>query len=112
MPPVVKDQKERILKPDDIARISSAVLQGTGIDLRYYKAPTISRRLSRRYALSKVSSVDEYLTLLKQDKSEIRALCEDTLVQVTSFFRDSSVFATLCKKILPDTLENLDDSGI
>ncbi len=76
-----------------------------GIDFAQYKRGTISRRLARRLALHDVSILDEYLTLLENDSAEVRALCQDLLISVSSFFRDPATFDALKATVLPHLLD-------
>ena len=47
-----------------------------------------------------------YLALLQGDPDEVRALYEDILIHVTSFFRDPAVFEALESQILPAILKD------
>src|SRR6185312_14029355 len=64
------------------------------------------RRLARRMALRRAGGPREYLTLLEREPEEIRALYEDILIHVTSFFRDPAVFETLESQLLPAILKD------
>ena len=66
-----------------------------GVDFSEYKRPTIERRLARRMALRRAEDLQDYLALLQGDPEEVRALYEDILIHVTSFFRDPEVFEAL-----------------
>jgi two-component system, chemotaxis family, CheB/CheR fusion protein len=46
-------------------------------------------------------TLDDYVSVLRSDASEVEQLFNDILINVTSFFRDPGAFATLQKKILP-----------
>ena len=50
--------------------------------------------------------MDRYLEVLRNDPVEIDLLAKDLLINVTSFFRDPSVFAYLETKIVPDLVRN------
>ena len=85
--------------------IMAIVKTVAGVDFREYKSPTFERRLGRRMALRKVQTHERYLDLLKHDPDEVRALCEDALIHVSSFFRDPEVFETLKVRALPAILK-------
>ncbi len=70
-------------------------------DFTYYKQSTIRRRIYRRMALNKIITPDLYVSFLQKHKSEQDILYQDFLIPVTSFFRDTSVFETLCKEVFP-----------
>lgn len=89
---------------DDAAafkQILSLLHQHSKVDFTYYKQNTIRRRIARRIALHKSDGLEDYLTLLHSDKSEVETLFQDLLIPVTSFFRDENTFEELCGKIFP-----------
>src|SRR5438067_5222088 len=86
-------------------KILAVVRAATGVDFSEYKHATIERRAARRMALREAEDLDSYLRLLQTDEQETRALCEDVLIHVTSFFREPAAFEALSKKILPRIFE-------
>jgi two-component system, chemotaxis family, CheB/CheR fusion protein len=72
-----------------------------GVDFGEYKLSTIVRRLARRMALRRMPDERAYLALLQGDPAEARALYEDILIHVTSFFRDPKVFEVLDRRSCP-----------
>jgi two-component system CheB/CheR fusion protein len=67
----------------------------TGRDFGHYKRSTIFRRIARRMQLRQIEDLSAYLDLLQEISEEVRALAEDLVVIVRSFFRDAEVFAKL-----------------
>ena len=90
---------------EQIKRIFSLLRTAAGVDFSHYKRPTIERRLQRRMALHKLTSVEEYLGLLERQPQEARLLFQDILIHVTFFFREPDSFATLAEKVFPRLLE-------
>ncbi|HZR09207.1 MAG TPA: CheR family methyltransferase, partial [Myxococcales bacterium] len=86
-------------------KILALVRSRTGVDFSEYKPATIERRAARRMALRQENDLESYLRLLETDEAEIRALSEDVLIHVTSFFRDAAVFETIGKEIVPQIVE-------
>jgi two-component system CheB/CheR fusion protein len=84
-----------------LAPIMKLIRDLVGVDFGEYKFPTFERRLSRRMALRRVEERATYLEILKREPDEVRALYEDTLIHVSSFFRDPDVFDTLKTMVLP-----------
>ena len=82
-------------------RIIALVRAVVHVDFGEYKAPTFERRLARRMALRRVDTIGAYLQLLQQAPDEVWALFEDTLIHVTSFFRDPEVFEHLKTSVFP-----------
>src|SRR4029078_7713042 len=57
-------------------------------------------------SLRRAQDAKAYLALLQGDPEEARALYEDILIHVTSFFRDPAVFEALTTQILPAILKD------
>ncbi|MEZ4682698.1 MAG: CheR family methyltransferase [Caldilineaceae bacterium] len=77
------------------------VSRQTGHDLRHYKVSTMRRRIARRMSIVGVPSLAQYAALLMQDADEAHALFQDSLVSVTSFFRDSDAYEMLERDCIP-----------
>ncbi|HEX6275520.1 MAG TPA: CheR family methyltransferase [Polyangiaceae bacterium] len=88
-----------------VGRILSLVQASVGVDFTEYKGRTLERRLARRMAIRRTDAIQDYLALVQREPEEIRALYEDLLIHVTSFFRDREVFQRLEAEILPDILQ-------
>ena len=97
-PPAADDAEVR----DQILMV---VRNALGVDFGEYKLATVQRRLARRMALRRVPDEPAYLALLQGDPAEARALYEDILIHVTSFFRDPTLFDALESQILPAILK-------
>jgi two-component system CheB/CheR fusion protein len=73
----------------------------TGHDFTNYKRGTVLRRIGRRISLLELESIDDYALLIRDTPEEATALLKDLLISVTNFFRDSSLFETLERDIIP-----------
>jgi chemotaxis methyl-accepting protein methylase/signal transduction histidine kinase/chemotaxis response regulator CheB len=104
-PADIEGKTDPASKATTLIKIMAVIKTVAGVDFREYKSPTFGRRLGRRMALRKVQSQQKYLELLKREPDEARALCEDALIHVTSFFRDPEVFETLKVRVLPQILK-------
>ncbi|WP_439533695.1 chemotaxis protein CheB [Polymorphobacter sp.] len=106
----VQARAARPVAPDAHGWLATALdrLQAGGYDFRGYKAGTIQRRIERRALMAgyNANSVDRYVAGLASNDQELTLLANDLLINVTSFFRDEEVFATLCETILPDLVRN------
>ena len=89
-----------------LEKLFALVRNAVGIDFREYKSATFERRLARRMALRHVDSLADYVKLLEGSLDEARALYEDALIHVTSFFRDPEAFEALKKHVFPALLEH------
>ncbi len=104
-------QRPQLPRDDDsvpdgqMRRIFDLLRPVSGVDFRHYKLPTIKRRLLRRMALHRLTSVDDYIKLLQGNPIELRGLFQDLLIHVTRFFREPESFAALATDIFPRFLE-------
>ena len=90
----------------ELAKILSLVKASTGVDYAQYKPTTIRRRISRRMVLHKIETIDAYLKRLESDPSEVEALYQDLLINVTCFFRDPEVWQYLKEQVFPNILKH------
>jgi len=72
-----------------------------GTDFTCYKQTTTRRRILRRMAINKITSVEDYLAYLKTNTEEQDLLYDDFLIPVTSFFRNPESFKELQETFLP-----------
>jgi chemotaxis methyl-accepting protein methylase/FixJ family two-component response regulator/signal transduction histidine kinase len=90
-------------------------LRRSGHDFGGYKIGTMQRRIERRarmmqgVGMSGPAALAAYVSRLDHDQAELRALANDLLINVTSFFRDPDVFAGLANRILPELVLRHDD---
>jgi two-component system CheB/CheR fusion protein len=99
---------ERNPSPDWLPEIIDLLRTRTAHDFRLYKEGTLRRRIERRMAIAAVESDDmeRYIHVLKGDTQEFDRLAADLLINVTSFFRDPTVFDFLAEKIIPDLVRS------
>ena len=92
-----------------LSKIFSLLRVQTGQDFSFYKTNTIQRRISRRMVLNQIEDHEAYLSFLRQNSRELKALFQELLIGVTNFFRDPESFEVLKKKVLPDVFSRLKD---
>lgn len=78
----------------------------TGVEFIHYKPATVQRRIARRMALRRITTLEEYGSYLAENPHEARILHDDILIHVTSFFRDPEAFETLKAKVFPELIKN------
>jgi two-component system CheB/CheR fusion protein len=80
----------------------------TAHDFTLYKEGTLQRRIERRMAMLSITpdNVGDYVKILQDDTDELDLLAKDLLINVTSFFRDPSVFDFLAEHIIPDLVRD------
>ncbi|MEG5170566.1 chemotaxis protein CheB [Microcoleus sp. B3-D7] len=91
---------------DALATIFALIKSTAGVDFRHYKPTTIARRIQRRMVLYKLESLEDYAQHLRQNSAEVKALYEEILIHVTSFFRDPEVFEKLKELVFPTITQN------
>ena len=86
-------------------RVLRLLREATGVDFQEYRETTIRRRILRRMALHTHRELADYVRLLEEDRSEVDALFEDVLINVTRFFREPEAFEELKKTVFPEILK-------
>jgi two-component system, chemotaxis family, CheB/CheR fusion protein len=99
--PELTDGDGEISSEDGITTIFGLLRSQTGVDFTHYKQTSLNRRIQRRMMLSKSAKIDDYAVYLQQNPSEVMALYQDLLINVTSFFRDPDSFEMLKREVFP-----------
>ena len=91
---------------EELRKIHIILLHKHDVDFTLYKQTTIIRRIIRRMSLNRLNSLDQYIKLLRESPVEVDHLYKDLLINVTSFFREPTLYTALSKKIFPALLKN------
>ncbi len=75
-----------------ISQIYRIIFEEKGVDFSQYKKSTIIRRIERRISAVRMSSLNDYVDYLINNKEEATNLYNDMLIGVTEFFRDGDAF--------------------
>jgi len=94
----------------ELRKIHLMLLNKHDVDFTLYKQTTIIRRIIRRMALNRLSSLEQYTQLLRESGNEADLLYKDLLINVTSFFREPTMYTALAKKIFPALLKGRKDN--
>ncbi|PSB31868.1 CheR family methyltransferase [Stenomitos frigidus] len=89
-----------------LTNIFALLRSNMGVDFSRYKINTIERRMQRRMLLYKLEKLDDYATYLQEHPVEVKALYEEILIHVTSFFRDPEAFDLLKTRVFPTIVEH------
>jgi two-component system CheB/CheR fusion protein len=89
-----------------LATIFGLLKSSAGVDFSQYKAATLNRRMLRRMVLYKMERLEDYAQYLLDHPAEVKALYEEILIHVTSFFRDLEVFQRLKEYVFPTITQN------
>jgi two-component system CheB/CheR fusion protein len=96
---------------DALQALLEQVRAQIGIDFGNYKRPTILRRLQRRLAATEMHTLSEYTQHLASHPDEYQRLVASFLINVTEFFRDSTLFAFLREQVVPDLIAHARTQG-
>jgi len=96
------------LSDEQLLSLASILDAHADFDLRVYKSPTVSRRVTRRMGLAGFDDFDTYCEVLRTEGAERTKLCRDLLVNVTEFFRDEDAFADLNRLVVRPLVEQLE----
>lgn len=91
---------------DALATIFALLRSTTGVDFSRYKPNTLDRRIGRRMLLYKLEQLEDYAAYLQEHPAEVKALYEEILIHVTSFFRDPEAFELLKERVFPTITQN------
>jgi two-component system CheB/CheR fusion protein len=91
---------------EHLAKIFMLLRAKSGNDFSCYKQNMVLRRIKRRMAVNRLERIKDYLRLLRSSPSEVDALFDDLLINVTGFFRDADSFIVLKQLVYP----SLDDA--
>ncbi|HKF22825.1 MAG TPA: chemotaxis protein CheB [Candidatus Angelobacter sp.] len=89
----------------DLSHLFRILKQVSKIDFSDYKPATVRRRILRRMALRKISSLRKYIEYVSGHRDEAEALHQDILINVTSFFRNPEAFESLKQHVYPTLLK-------
>jgi two-component system CheB/CheR fusion protein len=91
---------------DGIESIFQALRRATGVDFTHYRQSTIRRRIHRRMIVHKIDRLSDYVKYVLTNPPEVKALYQDMLINVTSFFRNPKVFDALKSEVFPQILKH------
>jgi two-component system CheB/CheR fusion protein len=86
---------------DFLPDIVELLRQKTVHDFTLYKRGTLERHVERRMAMAGIKTAESYLVWLRRDEAELDQLSREMLINVTSFFRDPTVFEYLAREVIP-----------
>src|SRR6267378_50851 len=91
--------------PETLAQIFGMLREKSGLDFTLYRQTTIRRRIARRMLIHGVSTLEAYRRYLEEHPSQVQALSNDLLVNVTRFFRDADAFRILERSVFPSIIK-------
>src|SRR5437870_6708610 len=88
-----------------LAQIFRMLREKSGLDFTLYRQTTIRRRIARRMLIHSVGTLEAYRRYLEEHPSQVQALSNDLLVNVTRFFRDADAFRILQRSVFPSIIK-------
>lgn len=86
-------------------KVMTELKKAEGIDLACYRRAMLERRLAARMAKLQITDPPDYLAHLRSDPDEPKRLLDAFSIQVSAFFRNSAVFESLAKTVLPEIID-------
>ena len=91
--------------PKALDQILRMLREKHGVDFTLYRQTTIRRRIARRMLVHGIDTLENYRRYLEEHPSQVQALYNDLLVNVTRFFRDPEVFRILERSVFPGIIK-------
>ena len=104
-PPIAVETPIAASEGAAVNSIFQSLRRSTGVDFTHYRQTTILRRIQRRMIVHKMEKLEEYVRYLQANSNEIKALYQDMLINVTSFFRNPAVFDALTGVVFPSLMK-------
>jgi two-component system CheB/CheR fusion protein len=97
----IAPQPEVPSEENDLRKIFRLLRSASGVDFTNYKQTTVRRRIARRMLVQRCETLPQYAKYVGEHAEEVKALFDDVLIHVTSFFRDPEVYQFLKTGIFP-----------
>jgi two-component system CheB/CheR fusion protein len=91
--------------PHGLSAVYQMLQDAYGIDFKDYKPSTVTRRIERRLQLARADNIEDYVSRLRAEHTELDVLYRDLLIGVTRFFRNEEAFGVLEERVLPELYE-------
>src|SRR5262249_31927351 len=96
------EESERVtIETAGLGKIFHLLRRSSGVDFTHYRQTTSLRRIQRRMLVHKIEKLEDYVRYIQTNPLEIKALYQDMLINVTSFFRNPSVFEQMKTQVFP-----------
>lgn len=105
-----EEHAKLVQSEDGLTAIFSMLRSKNKVDFTYYKKSTILRRIERRMNVNQIEDLQAYIEYMKFNSNEVSTLYREMLIGVTNFFRDRDAFDFLGENILPDLLEQKENT--
>ena len=96
---------------DALKALKRLIFSEINLDCQQYKDKYLKRRLMVRVRANGLSGLDEYLSFLRTHPEEHDTLIGTITINVTQFFRDSSMYHYLAEQVIPDIIYRKTEQG-
>ena len=93
--------EQQELEQLEVELLLEAVYRRYGFDFRQYAQASLKRRLYRRMAVERVSTLSQLQDRLLHEPGSMEGLLLDLSINVTAMFRDPTFYAALREKVVP-----------
>jgi chemotaxis protein methyltransferase CheR len=90
---------------ENYEKFKKDVLTLTKIDLNSYKEKQMKRRIDTLIGKTKAASYDQYVSLLKTDKSVLEQFVNFLTINVSEFYRNPDQWQILDRKVFPELIK-------
>lgn len=90
---------------ENYGKFKKDVLSLTKIDLECYKEKQMKRRIDTLISKTSAKTYDEYVTLLKTDKSVLEQFVNFLTINVSEFYRNPDQWRILDKQVFPELIQ-------
>jgi len=89
---------------DNYEKFKKDVLSLTGIDLDAYKEKQMRRRIETLISKNKITTYDEYVKLIRTDKTKFEEFINYLTINVSEFYRNPDQWQLMDKEIFPELI--------
>lgn len=89
---------------DNYEKFKKDILALTGIDLDAYKEKQMRRRIDTLIGKNKITTYDDYVKLIKTDKTKFEEFINYLTINVSEFYRNPDQWELMDKEIIPDLI--------
>lgn len=102
----MEGQQADVVYRGSLKRLLDKIRDECGLDLAQYRARYVERRVASRLHMLNLHTYRQYAEHLDQNPEEYAKLVDTLTINVTQFFRDSTVYELFRKQIVPDLLKS------
>jgi two-component system CheB/CheR fusion protein len=95
-----------LLPGPELHALFQSLRRATGVDFSDYRKSVILRRIQRRMFIHKIDKLADFVHYVQNNPPAIKAVHNDMLINVTSFFRNPGAFEAMKSTVFPAIYKN------